>query len=187
MLAATPANASRATRQPAPSIRTCPSGASSRVPSEPAAATVPTVRLRRSGGTARDTVPITTPSPVPAIPRPMRAPPRSRPTAPPGQPMSTNPLAYTSAARATTGRAPQRSASMPTSGWLTPHTRAWSATATPNAEAETPNSSDIGGRNRPRLCRRPVHNVRIAAVSHNSCAGDATPRADVTVARVLIR
>ena len=55
----------------------CPSGASSMVPSEPAADTSPTAQERRSGGVARETAPISTPKPVPATPRPTSNPPPS--------------------------------------------------------------------------------------------------------------
>jgi hypothetical protein len=44
------------------------------VPSEPEAATSPTVWLRFSGGTARVTTPIRTPKAVPAVPTPSRNP-----------------------------------------------------------------------------------------------------------------
>ncbi len=51
------------------------------VPSDPAAATTPTVRVRVSGGVARETVPMSTPKPVPAVPMPTRKPAICRPPA----------------------------------------------------------------------------------------------------------
>ena len=68
------ANPTSAACQPKPSMRCWPTGASTRVPSDPAAATSPTVWLRFSGGVARDTVPIRMPKPVPAVPMPARKP-----------------------------------------------------------------------------------------------------------------
>src|SRR5947207_15416225 len=72
--AAIAANATIAAFQPKPLMSDWPSGASTSVPSDPAAATRPTVWLRFSGGVARDTVPMSTPKPVPAVPMPARKP-----------------------------------------------------------------------------------------------------------------
>jgi len=74
MEAAMAANASSALFQPKPLMSHWPSGASTIVPSDPAAAATPTVWVRFSGGVARDTVPISTPKPVPAVPMPARNP-----------------------------------------------------------------------------------------------------------------
>jgi hypothetical protein len=72
--AAIAANANIALFHPKPSMIHCPTGASTIVPREPAAATMPTVCVRRSGAVTRDTVPIRTPKPVPAVPMPARKP-----------------------------------------------------------------------------------------------------------------
>ena len=90
---ATPANATSAARQPKASMSACPIGASTIVPSEPAAATAPTVWLRRSGGVARATTPINTPNPVPAMPMPARKPATSSPIAPLDTTIRSNPHA----------------------------------------------------------------------------------------------
>ena len=82
-------------------------GAITIVPSEPAAATIPTVWLRFSGGVARDTVPMRTPKPVPAVPIPARKPAIS---SPPGTAFvntkSSRPAAYTKAVAINTGLGP---------------------------------------------------------------------------------
>jgi len=61
--AAIAAKAIIAACQPKPSISHWPTGAITMVPSEPAAATRPTVWLRFSGGVAREIVPMRTPKP----------------------------------------------------------------------------------------------------------------------------
>ena len=58
------ANATIAAFQPKQSISHPPTGVITIVPSDPAAATSPTVWLRFSGGVAREIVPIRTPKPV---------------------------------------------------------------------------------------------------------------------------
>ena len=67
--------------QPKFVIRLCPTGASTSVPSDPVAATRPTVWLRFSSGVARDTTPISTPNAVPEVPMPSRNPAMLRPIA----------------------------------------------------------------------------------------------------------
>ena len=106
MDAATAAKATIAVRQPKASISACPIGASSIVPSEPAAATAPTVWLRRSGGVARATTPIRMPNPVPAMPMPARNPATLRPNAPFEYTISSRPAPYRSEVATRTGRAP---------------------------------------------------------------------------------
>ncbi len=77
------------------------------VPSEPAAATMPIVWLRFSGGVARDTVPISTPKPVPAVPTPARKPASSSPAGTSLEKIiSSNPAAYTNAVLTSTGLGP---------------------------------------------------------------------------------
>ncbi len=94
-------------RQPKPSISQPPSGAITKVPIEPQAATRPTVWLRFSGGVAREMVPISTPKPVPAAPMPRRkpaissAPGKERETS-----ISRRPAAYMSAVPTRIGRGP---------------------------------------------------------------------------------
>ncbi len=105
------ANASIAACQPKPSISHPPSGAITIVPSEPAAATRPTVWLRFSGGVAREMVPIRTPKPAPAVPMPIRKPATCSPTSgPPGMLfetiMSSSPAAYSKEVTISTGRGP---------------------------------------------------------------------------------
>ena len=79
---------------PNASSNPCPTGASTIVPSDPTAATSPTVWLRFSGAVARETVPINTPNPVPAMPMPIKTP---ASVMPPGSDfeytMSSNPAA----------------------------------------------------------------------------------------------
>src|SRR5947207_10242142 len=98
------ANASIAACQPKPSISHPPSGAITIVPSDPAAATRPTVWLRFSGGVAREMVPIRTPKPAPAVPMPIRKPATSKP---PGMLFETiiskSPKAYSRAVTISTG------------------------------------------------------------------------------------
>src|SRR2546430_15468614 len=115
--AAIAANATIAAFQPKPLMSDWPTGASTIVPSDPAAATRPTVWLRFSGGVARDTVPMRTPKPVPAVPMAAREP------ATPGPPgkavqnnINRNPPADTTAGAASTGRVPERSAAPPAQG-----------------------------------------------------------------------
>ncbi len=76
------ANATIAGCQPKLLISDCPKGASTIVPSEPEAATSPTVWLRLASGVARVTTPISTPKAVPAVPMPSRKPAMSRPSSP---------------------------------------------------------------------------------------------------------
>ena len=105
--AAIAANATIAACQPKPSISQPPSGAITIVPSEPAAATRPTVWLRFSGGVAREMVPISTPKPAPAVPMPIKKPATSNP---PGMLLETiissSPAAYNSEVTISTGRGP---------------------------------------------------------------------------------
>ena len=159
--AATHANTAIAARQPNASMSACPIGASTIVPSEPAAATAPTVWLRRSSGVARATTPISTPNPVPAIPMPVRKPATFSPSAPLEKTIRSRPPAYTSDVATSTGRGPYRSASAPTNGWLRPQTMFCSASEKLKAAAETPRSSVIGRRNRPRLWRSPMQSEMI--------------------------
>jgi hypothetical protein len=74
------ANTTIAVCQPKPLISDCPTGASTMVPSDPEAATRPTVWLCFSGGVARATTPISTPKAVPAVPMPSRKPATFRPS-----------------------------------------------------------------------------------------------------------
>jgi len=101
------AKATIAACQPKPSISQPPTGAITMVPSDPAAATSPTVWLRFSGGVAREIVPMRTPKPAPAVPMPMRKPATS---SPPGMPLentiSSSPAAYSRAVTISTGRGP---------------------------------------------------------------------------------
>ena len=93
--------------QPMPSISPWPTGAITIVPSDPAAATMPTVLVRFAGGVERDTVPMSTPNPVPAVPTPARNPAIA---SPPGialaNAMSSKPAAYVSAVAISTGLGP---------------------------------------------------------------------------------
>ena len=127
------------------------------VPSEPAAATRPTVWLRFSGGVARETTPISTPKAVPAVPMPSRKPATSRPTAQCARtPSAAGPRRRAARSTIRIGRGPCLSASAPTNGCAMPQTMFCSAIAKPKVAAEMPASSVIGRMNRPRLCRRPM-------------------------------
>ncbi len=53
-------------------------------------------------------------------------------------------------------------------GWLAPHTMLCKASAKLKAETEMPRSAVTGLKNRPRPWRRPMHNVKIAALTSSS-------------------
>src|SRR5262245_37335438 len=102
---------------------------------------------------------------------------RVRPSAVVAFAMSTSPIAYSSPPVNSTRPAPKRSASMPVSGCVRPHSRFCAATAKPNTSRPQPLSMLIGCRNSPKLWRMPSASVRIRLAQTSISVGPDLRRA----------
>ena len=93
--------------QPKPAMSACAPGSMANWPNEPQAPTMPTARLRFSGGNARATTPITTPKALHESAKPSRTPAAmSRPSGEVECAMAIRPLPYASPPAANTRPAP---------------------------------------------------------------------------------
>src|SRR5262245_58599902 len=155
----------------------CRTGASTSVPTEEKAPTMPRITLRRSGEAARAVAVIASDDPVQAMPMPIKVCANTNVHRPVVAARAAIAPTYASAPSAMTGRNPQRSATAPSGACARPQTMFCTAIAKVKSDADMASACVIGGRKSPRHWRMPIARLIITEAAMrigNAFTRDAT-------------